>query len=230
MAKYTAVVFDFDDTLVDTAPGKREAYRRVARLIHSEADGNVGQEELIEQISRISEVMNRRRAYNRDEWWRILAQEHGLSVTRHLELRATVAYWASFRQHTQLYPDTLSVLKAIKAHGIPIGVVTDTDGWVGIKRWRLRTSPIFEYFDAVVIAGEDTKKTKPDTKPFNLCAERLGVRPQDVLFVGDKPYTDIIGAKSAGMSAALVKRREWGEVMGADYVLDTLSPILEVLF
>jgi hypothetical protein len=38
-----------------------------------------------------------------------------------------------------------------------------------------------------------------------------------------------VGAKSAGMSAALVKRREWGDVMGADYVIESLSPILEVL-
>ncbi|MEM3794973.1 MAG: HAD family hydrolase [Thermoprotei archaeon] len=229
MAKYKAVLFDFDDTLVDTSEGKREAYGRVATLLHSEANGSLTRDELVKKISKISEEMNRRRAYDRDEWWRTLAREHGLNITRHLELRATVAYWASFKKHTKLYPDTLRVLDTIKAQNIPVGVVTDTDGWVGIKRWRLNTSPIFGYFDAVVIAGEDTYRTKPDIKPFRLCAERLGVRPQDTLFVGDKPYTDIVGAKSTGMVTALVKRRAWDDVMGANFVFDSLTPILEIV-
>ncbi|MEM0321514.1 MAG: hypothetical protein QW613_03840 [Thermoprotei archaeon] len=41
MAKYKAVLFDFDDTLVDTSEGKREAYGRVATLLHSEANGSL---------------------------------------------------------------------------------------------------------------------------------------------------------------------------------------------
>lgn len=229
MSKYRGIVFDFDDTLVDTGPGKLAAYTRVAKLLlgRQAEDGRL--QELIGDIARISEDMNRRREYNRDQWWRRLAGERGLSVTRHLELRATVAYWTSFRRHTQLYPDTLMVLDAIKAMGLPIGLVTDTDGWVGIKRWRLTTSPVFEYFDALVIAGEDTRRTKPDAKPFTLCSDRLGVAPGHLLFVGDKPYTDIVGAKSAGMDAALIKRRNWEDSLGADYVFDSLSPIVGLL-
>jgi len=229
LVKYSAVLFDFDDTLVNTAPGKAEAFRRVAQLLRSEGDGSVSVEELVDEISKISEDMNRRRQYSRDVWWRILAQKKGINISRHLELRATVAYWASFKRNTQLYQDTLKVLDKIRSLGIPIGLVTDTDGWVGIKRWRLSSSPIFEYFDAVVVAGEDTRGTKPDPKPFQLCTQRLGVSPRNTVFVGDKPYTDIVGAKSVGMTAVLVKRRTWGDVMGADYVVDSLSDFLELL-
>lgn len=229
MAGYRAVLFDFDDTLVDTGPGKAEAYRRVARLLSCELDGRFDLQKLVEDISRISEEMNRRRQYSRDEWWRLLAREMGFELTRHLELRATLAYWSSFKNNTRLYPDTLRVLEALRGRGIPVGIVTDTDGWRGIKRWRLSSSPIFEYFDVVVVAGEDTRSTKPDPKPFLLCAQRLGVRPEEALFVGDKPYTDIVGAKSAGMKAALVKRRVWEDFMGADFVVESLSEVLELL-
>lgn len=230
MAKYSAVLFDFDDTLVDTGPGKAEAFRRVARLLSSEVDGRVGVEQLVEDISRISEEMNRYQRYNRDEWWRTLARRLGFELNRHLELRATLAYWLSFKNNTRLFDDTLKVLDALKRGGVPMGVVTDTDGWRNIKRWRLTSSPIFGYFDAVVVAGEDTRRTKPDPKPFLLCAQRLGVEPGSALFVGDKPYTDVLGAKAAGMKAVLVKRRVWEDLMGADFVVDSLTEVLGLVF
>lgn len=229
MAAYRAVLFDFDDTLVDTGPGKVEAYRRVAKILSSELDGKADVAQLVGAIAQISEEMNMRQQYSRDEWWRILARRMGFELSRHLELRATVAYWSSFKNNTRLYPDTLVVLEALRREGVPIGVVTDTDGWRGIKRWRLVSSPIFGYFDAVVVAGEDTRRTKPDPKPFVVCAQRLGVEPAEALFVGDKPYTDVLGAKSAGMKAALIKRRSWRDLMGADFVLGSLSELLGIV-
>lgn len=45
---------------------------------------------------------------------------------------------------------------------------------------------------------------KPHAPLYRLCAERLGVRPGQMLAVGDRLDTDIAGAVAAGMDSALV--------------------------
>ena len=42
---------------------------------------------------------------------------------------------------------------------------------------------------------------KPDPRLFEITAERLGVKPQECIYVGDHPVNDIQGALSAGMGA-----------------------------
>lgn len=50
----------------------------------------------------------------------------------------------------------------------------------------------------VAIAHEDTDKYKPDPEPLLLAAQRLDVKPEEVVYIGDA-YTDLQAAKAAGM-------------------------------
>jgi FMN phosphatase YigB (HAD superfamily) len=45
---------------------------------------------------------------------------------------------------------------------------------------------------------------KPDPEPFIKCIELLILTANEVLYVGDRIETDVTGAKSVGMRAALV--------------------------
>ncbi len=44
---------------------------------------------------------------------------------------------------------------------------------------------------------------KPDTRLFQLAMEKLGVSPQDSVYIGDNPYKDLPAAKKAGMKFIL---------------------------
>jgi putative hydrolase of the HAD superfamily len=224
-----AVVFDYDDTLADTSMAKDEAFRRVAKVLASELNGSVVPDELISEIKRVSEEMNRNTVYDRAIWWYEIGRSRGFEVSKTLALRATMAYWNSFKRTTVPFPDAIPLLQDLKVRGYLLGMVTDTDGWPGIKRWRLSFSPVIDLLEVVVVSGEDTKRTKPDPYPFRLCAEKLGVEPSQTVFVGDKPYTDVKGSKLAGMKAVLVSRRDWGETMKADYVVENLGEVLRLI-
>ena len=56
------------------------------------------------------------------------------------------------------------------------------------------------YFDAVVVSG-DVGRVKPHVLPFQRMFERLGVEPDEALYVGDNWLGDIQGAKRVGMQA-----------------------------
>ncbi len=60
----------------------------------------------------------------------------------------------------------------------------------------------FENFDAVVTSDE--VEPKPSLQPFLYTAELLKCRPEDVLYVGDRVFSELKPAKQAGMKTVLV--------------------------
>jgi putative hydrolase of the HAD superfamily len=60
-----------------------------------------------------------------------------------------------------------------------------------------------------VIVGVDTiKKVKPDPDIFKYAINSLDVKPEETIFVGDNVEVDYNGAKSAGIHALLIDRKE----------------------
>jgi HAD superfamily hydrolase (TIGR01509 family) len=60
--------------------------------------------------------------------------------------------------------------------------------------------------DAIIVSAEEGL-VKPDTRIYTLAAERLGVAPQEALFV-DESIDNVAGACDAGMRAIQFVRRE----------------------
>lgn len=59
----------------------------------------------------------------------------------------------------------------------------------------------------VIVTQEDTARHKPDPGPLLLAAARLGVPPEDCVYIGDQP-TDILAATTAGMRSIAAL---WGD-------------------
>jgi len=58
-----------------------------------------------------------------------------------------------------------------------------------------------------VVASAEVGVAKPDARVFALAAERLGVAPAEACYVGDRLYTDAIGATRAGLLGVWIDRR-----------------------
>jgi HAD superfamily hydrolase (TIGR01509 family) len=96
--------------------------------------------------------------------------------------------------------DTHDALGRLRAAGLRLGVVSNSDGRV---EEALEAAGLRDYFDVVVdstLAGVE----KPDPAIFRPALERLGVRPDEALYVGDLYDVDVIGARAAGMPAVLL--------------------------
>jgi putative hydrolase of the HAD superfamily len=55
-----------------------------------------------------------------------------------------------------------------------------------------------------VLCSELACRLKPDKKPFMELVRQMGLSPERILYVGNSVAYDIIGAKEAGLQAALV--------------------------
>ena len=67
-----------------------------------------------------------------------------------------------------------------------------------------RNSGLDRYLEAVI--SVDAKKVyKPDPRAYELVQERLGVRPEEVVFVSSNGF-DVAGARSFGFKVARIER------------------------
>ncbi|MFS8479062.1 MAG: HAD-IA family hydrolase [Micromonosporaceae bacterium] len=113
-----------------------------------------------------------------------------------------------------VYADTVPTLRALRAAGIPVAVVSN----IGFDiRPLLAAFGIASLVDAVVLSYE-VGLCKPDPAIFQHACGLLGVEPERALMVGDTPAD--AGAVSVGCRVLVVPARGPGEVNGLAGALD----------
>jgi HAD superfamily hydrolase (TIGR01549 family) len=58
----------------------------------------------------------------------------------------------------------------------------------------------------VIVSSEEARAYKPHRSIFDLLSERIGVAPENILYVGDSMVADVTGSRNAGMQSAWVNR------------------------
>jgi putative hydrolase of the HAD superfamily len=95
--------------------------------------------------------------------------------------------------------DTREVLGRLRAAGLRLGVVSNSDGRVEAA---LEAAGLREFFD-VVLDSALVGMEKPDPAIFRAALAALDVHPHEALYVGDLYEVDVQGARAAGMDAVL---------------------------
>jgi putative hydrolase of the HAD superfamily len=128
----------------------------------------------------------------------------GLDVDAAVHLAAVDAHLDAWTPHTITDPEAAPLLTALRERGIRIGLLSNTH-WP--RRWHehwLGRDGVLDLIDTRVYTS-DLAHTKPHPEAFRAVLGELGVRPENAVFVGDRPIDDISGAKGIGMRAVLVE-------------------------
>jgi putative hydrolase of the HAD superfamily len=210
--KIRAVVFDLDNTLIQSKKGARQGLRTVATIFAKQLSTKgyeYTEANLFRKLRLIDlEMHGRKFLYNRDIWWETLLKELGAYKLKCPWIhQATLFYWRTYARASPVFSDTMTTIQRLKRAGLRLAMVSDSDGTPGMKMKRIRQQPFLKFFETIIVAGEDTPNVKPSKRPFTLVAERLGLRPKNCVYIGDNPNTDIEGAKGVGMMMILVRRR-----------------------
>ena len=101
------------------------------------------------------------------------------------------------------------VLDKLHSYRIKTAIVSNTPCGSPAELWReeLRRHGLLERVETAVFCV-DAGWRKPHPAPFRLALERLGVSPQEAIFVGDDPRWDVEGAKRAGIRPVLISPGE----------------------
>jgi putative hydrolase of the HAD superfamily len=200
-----AVIFDLGLTLIHTVSFP-EIYRRIlARFgISVYVDDVVCAQKLTE-----SEVDTSTYAESqRKEFW----TNYNVSLLEKLGVKENAVFVASqidelwwSHSSVQLFPDVESTLSGLKAKCLKLGLVSngfqqDLDyvlGTLGLKKW----------FDAVVCI-DSCNCAKPNKEIFLYALNKLGIKPDEAVFVGDSVAQDYEGALGVGIKPYLIDRED----------------------
>ncbi len=195
MARYTTVLFDADNTLLDFNRSEREALQDALR--------NMGVSPSEEMICAYSEI-------NLSFWKKLERGEISKTALREARFsafcerfgltlnvpRLAVAYTDALATKSYLLPGAEQACRALAPH---VRLCIITNGLKSVQEGRFGKSALQPLFSAVFIS-EDLGVEKPHRAYFDAVAAALpDFKPGETLVVGDSLSSDMKGGINAGL-------------------------------
>lgn len=130
-------------------------------------------------------------------------------------------YLDNFKYCCVPFEHLIEILNILKECNITLGMITN--GYGQFQMANIKALDIEKYFDTILISEWEGIK-KPNPLIFKRATERLGVKPNQCLFVGDHPANDVRAAKELGMKSIWKRDPQWSQVE-ADFIIKDLSEI-----
>jgi phosphoglycolate phosphatase len=214
-ARFAAVIFDLDGTLVDSAP---------------DLCGVVN--DMLERHGRVLLDFDDIRKMVGDGAAKLI--ERGFGATGglpaplpELTQEFIALYERRIADQTRPFPGVVSTLERFQAAGLPMGVCTNKT--TRLSNRLLDALDLSKFFTAVV--GGDGPVRKPDPGHLRIVMDRLGTNAATTLMVGDS-MNDVAAAKAAGMQVVAVS---FGytlvapAALGADVLIDRFDELARVI-
>lgn len=233
--KFDCALFDAGLTLIHPARAVESIYVDYAR------QSGIPCEELVPQIRKLfGELFERERlilaegadgfvwsdALDQQMWKRLCfaVAEAIPDLTKDPQAWYEQLYGHFGQLHTWCpYPATLETLRALRAQGVKLGVVSNWDSRLPSILDGLGITPLV---DTVVVSAVDGVR-KPGARIFELALERLDAEPHSTIMVGDSVTDDVLGAVGVGLSGVLINRSKKSPPAGT-LVIRSLDELVAV--
>jgi len=206
-----AVLFDLGGTLVD----ERDygAWVDLARRVYLDLDADTLAHFYAEVVREFDATPpSLEREATQVEFWRqVLARSSGKEV----DTRLATKYLGLLREAeppVRLFSDVRRCLDQLRSERRSLAIVSNSTSEASVRRILDRVG-VLDYFDRVVSSGTEGV-AKPAAEIFRRAIERLNVRADEALFVGNLPTTDARGATAAGLHSVWLNRE--GMELGED--------------
>ena len=184
MKRYHTYLFDFDYTLADSSKGIVICFRNVLErhrhtgISDEQIKRTIGKT-LVDSFSILTGIG--------DE---AILEEYRKEYVKEADRFMTA--------NTRLFPETVSVLQALKEKGANIGIISTKYRY---RIMELTKNNIPEGIIELIVGGEDVKTAKPSPEGVFLALENLGTDKDTTLYIGDS-IVDAETAQAAGMDFA----------------------------
>lgn len=197
-----AIIFDFDGTLVDYVDSDMKSLKH----LHSVAEAKVSFDEFFETA--VDEIMEFHRLVDQRLIDPLLLHRFRLEKTfkahgMRWDDSALEVYKAEFFRTCVPFDGVVEILVQLREI-FKLGLITNAYDGVE-QRKRIAFSGLHNYFDEILIAG-DVGVYKPDPKIFHTLLNRIGVVPENAIYIGDSIKHDVAGANAAGMKSVLFSK------------------------
>lgn len=214
-----AILFDLDDTLYDELTYVISGFGAVAETLAR--DHGLPPGKAIHTM--LDLLMNNGRGRIFDD---MLV---GINLYSENYVQKLIEVYRTHEPVIALWPDVEPVLGQLRQHGLCLGIVTD--GLLSMQREKVRALKIKRLVDNIIYTCElGSAFWKPHPAAFTLALSRLGVEPEEALYIGNDPMKDFAGPRLIGMLTAQVLRSGKGYDFSneTDFYISDLYGILEL--
>ena len=134
---------------------------------------------------------------------RLLARELDCSVEEAKTMIRRVVYdgLKPYFRNVRPFKDVERCFASLKEAGYRLAILSDFPPDQKGDLWGLAP-----YCDCIV-GSEEIGALKPSKYPFGILAMTLGVKPEEIMYVGNSTKYDVLGAQNAGMVSAQISPR-----------------------
>ncbi|XP_028325006.1 N-acylneuraminate-9-phosphatase [Gouania willdenowi] len=231
-----ALLFDLDNTLIETSKAGAEALQKTSQFLKTTLDlDDTTTTSICDKFKHklFHEKLHRSAGECIDDirvrhWKESLEETLGSCPTASLPAECYFLWKDTRLGLLCLTPAVCDLLKQLRC---TYKLMLLTNGEAQTQREKVNVTHCEEYFDAIVVGGEH-KEQKPYISIFKLCFDLLEVDAQECVMVGDNLDTDIQGGLNAGVRATV-----WVNPVGPvssgsvkpDYTLPTVLELPDVL-
>ncbi len=220
MERIKAVLFDLDNTLMDRDWTFREFASQLARERLKVSDP----EELEQWVAYMIE--SDADGYRPKEgFFRELIEKLPWAIKPDLtELKAY--YDKNYMSHARAMDHAVEALEACRSLGLKVGIITN--GFSHLQHGKIDLLELRHHVDTITVSGDIGIK-KPDERIYRIALEKMDVRAEETVIVGDHPRNDIWGAAKVGIRGIwLLRKHAWPSELEGGTPWRTIHELNEV--
>jgi len=210
-----AVLFDIGDTLIHVATGRTRPY--LDALTYSVYERLVHQGYSLPPFEPYGRALRRRFVW--DFLWSRLGRREmqiistfrryhdklGIPLTDEQLIELAMLGIPALRPLFRADCEAVEVVSQLQAKGYKLGLISNTL-FPGVSiDGALQQEGLLDFFP-VRVYSSDVRFMKPHRQIFRTALDRMGVRPEQALYVGDQMVKDVKGSARVGMKSALINR------------------------
>lgn len=192
-----AVVFDLDDTLISEKEYIRSGFRVVSSKVATDYK--------LDTKSVYDTMINLFNQSSKNVFNRLLDE---FNVEYRIEyIKELIEVYRTHMPEVNLYEDGKEIIEYLYNNGLKLGIITD--GYEVTQKNKLEVLDIDKYFECIVVTDELGREYwKPHRKAYDIVKEKLGVKYEEMIYVGDNVNKDFVTANELGIKTILIHRED----------------------
>lgn len=231
-----AVIFDWAWTLVDLGnEDDRRAFSEMFEFLRQKGVVLPDHEncyrtyrELFYKMIDESKQTHREACF--DTVLKFLLQKYSIDITGKTTVEEILRiYYQNIYSTRKVFSDVVPALQQLQSNGLHLAIISNTTNPPFMKDYERELMGLDSYFEFSIYSSGVLYR-KPHPSIFKLAANRLQLKEQEILYVGDDPLNDVAGAQEAGMQAVWVNRdgEKLPEGIEPEFEVSSLQDLLKI--
>lgn len=162
--------------------------------------------------------------YSHEHIFGEIAEKWGVDITAD---KIAYCFFEAFPLEAYTYPETIPVLQKLRDNGIRIATLTDVATGMPDELHKSYFPDLMPYFD-LYVSSTSCRYRKPNIKGLVDIAVHFGVKPDEMIFIGDE-RKDILVANSFGCTSVYIYRYNNNRDFGQKYTVKNLNEFYDIV-